>query len=173
MTLLVQIIVIIAASRLTGALFRKLGQTQVVGEMAAGILLGPSFLGWLAPDLSARLFPAASLNLLEPLSQIGLILFLFTVGLNLDLAHLREDRKVALVTSNASVALPFALGATLGWLLYARVPHASAGRGVFALFIGAAMSITAFPVLARILRERKLDSTRLGAIAIPARPWMT
>jgi Kef-type K+ transport system membrane component KefB len=164
--LLVQILVIIAASRLAGTLFKKLGQTQVVGEMAAGILLGPSFLGWLAPELSARLFPPGSLNLLEPLSQVGLILFLFIVGLTLDLTHLREDRKIAIVTSNASVALPFFLGAALGWLLYERVPHASASRGVFALFIGAAMSITAFPVLARILRERSLDRTRLGTIAI-------
>src|ERR1700761_1570833 len=100
--LLVQILVVIAASRVAGSLFKKLGQTQVVGEMAAGILLGPSFLGWLAPELPTRLFPPGSLNFLEPLSQVGLILFLFIVGLTLDLSHLREDRKIALVTSNAS-----------------------------------------------------------------------
>lgn len=160
--LLAQIVTILIAARAVGGLFRRIGQPAVVGEMAAGILLGPSAMGWLDPEFSQALFPAAGLDALSALSRIGLLLFLFLVGLRLNLSHLREEGRFALVTSNVGVLVPFALGA----YLYPRMPHGEARMLPFALFFGAAMSVTAFPVLARILRDRGLEATRLGAIAI-------
>jgi Kef-type K+ transport system membrane component KefB len=164
--LLAQIVTILIAARAAGWLFRRIGQPAVVGEMAAGILLGPSAMGWLAPRFSRALFPPAGLDALSALSNIGLVLFLFLVGLRLNLSHLREEGRLALVTSNVSVLVPFAMGAALGRFLYPRLPHGQASLLAFALFLGAAMSVTAFPVLARILRERGLEATRLGAVAI-------
>jgi Kef-type K+ transport system membrane component KefB len=151
--LLAQIVVILLAARVGGWLFRRIGQPAVVGEMAAGIALGQ----W-----ASALFPADALASLNALSQIGLVLFLFLVGLRLDFSHLRGQGRLALVTSNVSVLAPFALGAGFGTFLY----RGGSQPVAFALFLGAAMSVTAFPVLARILRERGLDNTRLGTVAI-------
>jgi Kef-type K+ transport system membrane component KefB len=164
--LLVQIATVVLAARVVGALFRRIGQPQVVGEMVAGVLLGPSLLGWAAPAASAALFPAESLGFLGALSQLGLLVFMFLVGLELDPKLLRERGRATVATSHASIAVPFVLGAALAVPLFAR--HGPAGTELlhFALFMGAAMSITAFPVLARILAERNLLRTRLGAIAI-------
>ncbi|MCU1263420.1 MAG: Sodium/hydrogen exchanger [Bryobacterales bacterium] len=153
--LLAQIVLILIAARAGGWLFRRIGQPAVVGEMAAGILLGQLASDWFGP-----------LDALGALSQVGLVLFLFLVGLRLDLSHLRQEGRLALVTSNVSVLAPFALGAGLGVFLYPGLAHENAQLLPFALFLGAAMSITAFPVLARILRERGLEGTRLGAVAI-------
>jgi Kef-type K+ transport system membrane component KefB len=164
--LLVQIGIIVLVARATGRLFRLFRQPQVVGEIVAGILLGPSLLGWTLPGVSAMLFPPESLSAIAALSQLGLIIFMFLVGLELDLTSLRERGGQALVISHASIAVPFALGATLAWPLFARVGPEDVKFLHFALFMGGAMSVTAFPVLARILADRKLLRTRLGSMAI-------
>ncbi len=165
-TLLLQIGVILIVSRFVGQLFRKMHQPQVMGEMVAGILLGPSLLGWVAPGISAALFPPESLGYLSSLSQIGLVLFMFLVGLELDPQILRGRGHTALVTSHVSIIAPFLLGTLLALFLYPRLSDDSVTFTNFALFMGIAMSITAFPVLARILTERKLLRTPLGAMAI-------
>jgi Kef-type K+ transport system membrane component KefB len=166
LVLIAQIAVILVAARAAGAAFRRLGQPQVVGEMAAGILLGPSLLGWLAPGLSQALFPSSSLGFLNSISQVGLLLFMFLVGLELDTGALRRGGRTAVVASHASIAAPFALGVLLALYLYPRLSSPGVPLGGFALFMGAAMSVTAFPVLARILTERGLLRTRLGALTI-------
>ncbi|MDX1532152.1 MAG: cation:proton antiporter, partial [Rhodothermales bacterium] len=131
-----------------------------------GIALGPSLLGWLAPGASAFLFPEDSLVALNVLSQLGLVLFMFLVGLELDPRLLRGRGEAALVTSHASIVVPLLLGTTLALYLYPRLSDAGVGFTEFALFIGAAMSVTAFPVLARILSERNLLRTKVGAVTI-------
>jgi Kef-type K+ transport system membrane component KefB len=164
--LIAQIGVILIVAHCIGWLFRKLHQPRVVGEMIAGLLLGPSLLGWLAPQLSAALFPTASLGALSALSQIGLLLFMFLIGLELDGQHIRELGRAATVTSLASVIVPFALGSALAAYLYPRFSHPSVNFTAFTLFIGTAISITAFPVLARILAERELLRTKVGVLTI-------
>ncbi len=166
MTLILQIGVIMVAARFAGWVFRKFHQPQVVGEMVAGILLGPSLLGWVAPGLSAQLFPASSLGFLNALSQIGLLIFMFLVGLELDLKKLRTLGRTAVITSNVSIIVPFVLGIFVALFLYPKFSDGSVPLTAFALFMGAAMSVTAFPVLARILTERKLLSTEVGIVAI-------
>jgi Kef-type K+ transport system membrane component KefB len=164
--LVAQIVVLLAASRAVGMFFRVIGQPQVMGEMAAGILLGPSFLGWVAPTLSAQLFPASSLSYLNVLSQVGLVLFMFLVGLSLDHDAVREQRKTALFASHVSIAAPFCLGVLVALRLYPRLATEGVTFTGFALFMGVAMSVTAFPVLARILRDRGMMETRLGTLAL-------
>src|SRR5688500_6259448 len=164
--LLIQIIVVLLAARLVGALVRRLGQPQVVGEMLAGIALGPSLLGAHAPVLSTVLFPPASLGFLNALSQIGLLVFMFLVGLELDEKLERAPGRAAIVISHASIVAPFLLGAVLAIALYPELAGERVTFTGFALFMGAAMSVTAFPVLARILRERGLVRTPIGAMAI-------
>ncbi len=166
LTLIMQVGVILITARGVGWLFRRVHQPQVVGEMAAGILLGPSLLGWAAPRVSAALFPPESLGYLNSLTQIGLIVFMFLVGLELDPKLLRGRGRAALVTSHASIVVPFCLGATLALYLYPRLSDSSVTFTAFALFLGAATSVTAFPVLARILTERNLLGTRIGAVTI-------
>ncbi|TXK49275.1 cation/H(+) antiporter [Pontibacter qinzhouensis] len=164
--LLVQIIVIIVTARLFGFLFNKIGQPTVIGEIVAGIFLGPSLLGWLFPELSVVLFPVQSLGNLQFLSQIGLILFMFVVGMELDLKVLRTKAHDAVVISHASIIIPFALGMGLAYFIYAGYAPANVSFLSFALFTGIAMSITAFPVLARIVQERGISKTRLGTVVI-------
>jgi Kef-type K+ transport system membrane component KefB len=165
-TLLIQITVILVVARIVGWLFRKIHQPQVMGEMVAGILLGPSLLGGLAPDISAALFPPESLNFLNALSQVGLILFMFLIGLELNPQAMRGRGYTALVTSQAGIIAPFTLGVLLVFYLYPRLADPSVSFTNFALFVGTAMSITAFPVLARILTERNLLRTQVGTVAI-------
>jgi Kef-type K+ transport system membrane component KefB len=165
-TLLLQIAIIVAIARLFGWLFRRLHQPQVVGEMVAGIALGPSLLGSAAPAISAALFPADSLGALNTVSQVGVLLFLFIIGLELNLAILRKVGHSAVATSLTSVIAPFILGFAVAFLLYSHLSDEGVNIFHFSIFIGAAMSVTAFPVLARILIERKLFHTRIGAIAI-------
>ena len=167
LTLILQIATILIVARVFGKVFRRLGQPQVVGEMIAGIMLGPSVFGALAPAVSAYVFPPLSLDYLNALSQIGLLLFMFLIGLEMDARLLRGSTRTALLTSHASIVLPFLLGVTLAYFFFEYAPPAPgiAFTG-YALFIGTAMSVTAFPVLARILHERKLTTTRLGAIAL-------
>src|SRR4051812_7496179 len=115
--LLVQIIVVLLAARLVGWFFRKLGQPQVMGEMVAGILLGPSLLGWLAPGITGALFPPSSLGFLNSLSQVGLLLFMFLVGIELNPQVLRGRKHVAVVTSHVSIIIPFFMGTLLALYL--------------------------------------------------------
>lgn len=176
--LLAQIALILGLSRLMGVLFARFHQPQVIGEMAAGIMLGPSLLGlvsayfvqrgWLGFDLSAALFPAGSVRYLGVLSQVGIIFFLFLVGLELDPKLLRHRGHAALVISHVSIVAPLLLGAALTLFLYPRLfnDNEQMRFAPVALFMGAAMSITAFPVLARILTERNLTRTKVGAVAI-------
>lgn len=163
--LLLQFIVIILATRVVGSLFTRFGQPSVIGEIMAGILLGPSLFGWLWPDASAFIFSQPSLGVLQLISQIGVCVFMFVVGLELDPAHLRQKARVAVVVSNVGIIVPFILGATVSLLLH---PIFAAGSSflTFALFMGTAMSITAFPVLVRILKDRGLAKTPLGSLAI-------
>lgn len=164
--LLLQVCIIIAASRLTGLIFRRIHQPQVMGEMIAGILLGPSLLGWLAPGISIALFPPSSLGFLNALSQVGLLIFMFLVGLEVEPQTLREQRRLAFTTSYVSFLAPFIMGIILAFYLYPRVSTAGVRFTHFALFVGTAMSVTALPVLARILIECNLLRTRLGTAAI-------
>lgn len=164
--LLLQIITIILIARIFGILFKKIGQPAVIGEIIAGIFLGPSFLGHYFPDYAGFLFPEKSLGNLQFLSQIGLILFMFVIGMELDLKILKNKAKDAVVISHASIIFPFALGITLAYFIYRRFAPDGIHFLSFALFMGIAMSITAFPVLARIVQERGLSKTRLGTIAI-------
>lgn len=164
--LLAQIIVIIIVARIFGWIFRKIGQPTVIGEIIAGIVLGPSLFGMYFPDLKMALFPVESLGNLQVLSQVGLILFMFVVGMELDLKILKNRANDAVVISHASIVIPFALGVGLSYFIY----HQFAPEGIeflsFSLFMGIAMSITAFPVLARIVQERGIHKTRLGSIVI-------
>ncbi|HWQ31775.1 MAG TPA: cation:proton antiporter [Blastocatellia bacterium] len=164
--LIVQIGTILIVARLIGWLFRRLHQPHVIGEMVAGILLGPSLLGWAAPDVSAALFPPTSLGSLYALSQTGLLLFMFLIGVELDLEHLRRMGRAAIVISQTSIIAPFILGFLLSFFLYPRLSDRSVSFTGFALFMSIAMSVTAFPVLARILAERDLLRSRVGVVAV-------
>jgi Kef-type K+ transport system membrane component KefB len=152
--------------RLVGELFRKMHQPRVVGEMFAGIMLGPSLLGWMAPHFSAYLFPVSSLGFLNALSQVGVVVFMFLVGLGINPRELKKQGHAAVLTSHVSITAPFVLAAFLALYLYPRLSDDSVAFTSFALFMGSAMSITAFPVLARILSERNLLASRLGTVAI-------
>jgi Kef-type K+ transport system membrane component KefB len=164
--LLLQFIVILIATRAAGSLFKRFGQPSVIGEIAAGILLGPSLLGLVCPETSQFLFPSASLGTLQLFSQIGVCVFMFVVGMELDLTQVRARLRLAAGISSAGIILPFALGVGAAFMLFKNY----AGSGVtflaFALFMGVALSITAFPVLARILKDRGLTQTSLGVTAI-------
>lgn len=164
--LLVQIITIIFVARLFGWICKKIGQPTVIGEMIAGIVLGPSLVGTMFPEYSALLFPAASLGNLQFLSQIGLILFMYVVGMELDLGVLKNKAKDAVIISHASIIIPFTLGIVLAYFIYENFAPAGVEFSSFGLFLGIAMSITAFPVLARIVQERGLHRTRIGALVI-------
>jgi Kef-type K+ transport system membrane component KefB len=156
----------VAVGRATGALFRRLGQTAVIGEMLAGILLGPSLLGRLSPSIEAQLFPPASLPPLHLISQLGVVLFMFVVGMDLDFDRLRRRARATLIISNVGIVVPFASGMLLSVYLHDDYAPAGVPFLTFALFSGIAMSITAFPVLARIIAERGLNGTELGNMAI-------
>jgi len=164
--LIAQVLVVLALSRLMGTLFAKLHQPLVVGEMIAGIMLGPSLFGLLFPTASAALFPQGGLANLNTLSQIGVMFFLFLIGLELDPQLLRNRGHAAVVISHISIVAPFLLGAVLTLHLYTHVFNHDMRFLSVALFMGAAMSITAFPVLARILTERNLHKTPVGAVTI-------
>jgi Kef-type K+ transport system membrane component KefB len=171
-TVLLQLVVIIVAARVVAAVLRRVGQPTVVGEIAAGLLLGPSCFGYFLPGVSAVVFDPAVAGVFEVLSQLGLILLLFVVGLEFDFSHLRPDGKAALGISLTGVALPFVLGLALAVAAHPHLELSHLGRPVpllgFALFMGTAMSITAIPVLARIMMELNLTRTRIGAMAISA-----
>jgi len=164
--LFLQLLVVIAAARAMGWVFKRFGQPAVVAEMAAGILLGPSLFGLLAPDSFGFVFPASSLGTLQLLSQVGVCLFMFAVGMELNVNAVRDRASTAVIVSYAGIAFPYLLGVGLAYFLYSRLASPGAGFVPFALFMGIPMSITAFPVLARILQERGLTRTALGSTAI-------
>ncbi len=165
--LLLQIVAIIIVARVMGFMFEKINQPAVIGEMIAGIMLGPSLLGILSPKVEAFLFPTAAMDILKMLSQLGVILFMFSVGLELDLATLRRKAHAAVMVSHASILLPFLFGTALALVLYPLlVLSKDIPFSAFGLFMGIAMSITAFPVLARILEERGLAKSQIGITAI-------
>ncbi|MFM2160681.1 MAG: hypothetical protein RLZZ383_193 [Pseudomonadota bacterium] len=165
-TLLLQIAAVLITARALGALMQRLGQPPVIGEILAGIVLGPSILGALAPGTFAMLFPTAAMPVLDATAQLGLVVFLFLVGLEFDVATLGERWRQALAVSTASIALPFVLGTGLGAVLHAGWAPEAIPVWAFATFTGAAMSVTAFPVLARILAERHRLRTPAGALAL-------
>ena len=164
--LLIQITTIILVARFCGWIFRKIGQPSVIGEIIAGIILGPSLLGMYFPEFSLALFPSDSMGNLKFLSQIGLILFMFVIGMELDMKVLKNKANDAVVISHASIVFPFALGIGLSYFVYNRFAPEGINFLSFSLFMGIAMSITAFPVLARIVQERGIHKTKLGAIVI-------
>lgn len=163
---LIQIIAIMIVSRFFGFLFLKIHQPTVIGEIIAGIALGPSLLGMFFPEFSIALFPENSLGNLNLLSQIGLILFMFIVGMELDLKLIQNKIKDAVIVSNAGIIIPFSLGVGLAYFIYGHFAPPGVPFLTFGLFLGMAMSITAFPVLARIVHERNIHKTRIGSLII-------
>lgn len=166
MLVLVEIVVVITISRLVGLGFKSIKQPLVIGEIIAGIILGPSLFGLVSPQAASTLFPQETLPYLNILSQIGLIFFMFLIGLELNPKYLRGNLKAAVLISNISIIVPFALASILSFLLYPLVSTTKVPFIAFTLFLGAAMSITAFPVLARIITENNLQKTRLGTLAL-------
>ncbi|UQB68999.1 cation:proton antiporter [Epilithonimonas zeae] len=164
--LLAQIVTIIVVAKFFGWICVKLKQPSVIGEMIAGIVLGPSLVGLYFPEFSAFMFPKESLPNLQFLSQIGLILFMYIVGMELDLSVLRKKAHDAVVISHASIIIPFALGVGLAYFIYKEFAPDGIQFSSFALFMAIAMSITAFPVLARIVQERNLHKTKIGTVVI-------
>ncbi|MDZ8106499.1 MAG: cation:proton antiporter [Nostoc sp. DedQUE12a] len=163
---LVEVLIVIGLSRLVGLGFRSIKQPLVIGEIVAGIMLGPSLFGLIAPHVAVTLFPPETIPFLNVLSQVGLIFFMFLIGLELNPKYLSGQLEVAVLTSHVSILVPFSLGTLLAVVLYPLVSNASVSFTAFALFLGAAMSITAFPVLARIITENNLQGTRLGTLAL-------
>ncbi len=164
--LLIQISVVVSVTLACAWVANRLGQARVIGEIVGGILLGPSILGRLAPSVSQHLFPKSSLGAMEELSTVGLILFLFVIGMELDTSQLRRQRFTALAASGTSIVIPFITAILLAHSLRTRFAPHGIGSLPFVLFLGISMSITAFPVLARILEERNLMNTPLGTTAI-------
>ena len=164
--LLLQIISILIVSRIFGFLFAKMGQPTVIGEILAGIVLGPSLLGYFYPDAFNFLFAAKSLGNLYIISQVGLILFMFTIGMDLNMGELKEKMGNIYVISHASIIIPYFFGMLLAYFVYVEFASTQTSFLSFALFIGISMSITAFPVLARIVQEKGLSRTHLGIVSI-------
>ena len=163
---LIEVLIVIGLSRLVGLGFKAIKQPLVIGEIFAGIMLGPSLFGLIAPGLAHSLFPPETMPYLNVLSQIGLIFFMFLIGLELNPKYLSGNLKTAILISNLSIIVPFASAFGLSFLLYPLVSGNNVNFAPFALFLGAAMSITAFPVLARIITENNLQGTRLGTLAL-------
>ena len=169
--ILLDVAVILLAARAGRVLFERVGQPAVIGEIAAGVALGPTLLGLLPGDPAGDLFPADALGVLQLIGQLGLVLFMFTVGWDLDLRIVRRRERAAAAVSVASIVVPFSLGLALAAHLHPghdTVAGAAVPFWPFALFIGAALSLTAFPVLARILQETGLMATPMGTLVLTA-----
>ena len=166
MHVLAALTVVIITARAMGALFSYLHQPAVVGEVLAGIFLGPSVLGRLAPELAAQVLPTSVAPFLGVLAQVGVVIYMFLVGLELDFKQIRASGHSTILISHASIVVPFVLGSTLALVLYPRLSTSDVPFTVFALFSGVSMAVTAFPVLARILTERGAHTSRLGVMAL-------
>jgi len=164
--LLLQMVSILVFARVMGFVFSKLGQPTVIGEILAGIILGPSVLGNFFPEAFSFLFSPGSLDSIYIISQIGLVLFMFIIGMELNLTALKSKIREVVVISHASIIIPFFLGMLLAYFLYVEFASGKTGFLPFALFIGISMSITAFPVLARIIQEKDLTKTHLGTMSL-------
>jgi Kef-type K+ transport system membrane component KefB len=164
--LLIALAAVVIAGRLLGRLFAAIGQPPVIGEVIAGVLLGPSLLGAVAPAAYLFLLPPSVIPYLGVVAQLGVVLYMFLVGLDLDVDRLRGHVHATVAISHASIVLPFVLGTTLALYLYPRVSTSEVPFTSFALFLGIAMSITAFPVLARILSDLGMSRSRLGVMAL-------
>lgn len=164
--LLLAVPAVVLACQAGGRAVRLLGQPAVIGEILAGILLGPSLLGWLAPSVQHHLLPPSVLPITSALGNLALLAFLFLIGLELDLRSLRTARRAVIAVSLGSLLLPLALGAALASAMYPHLAPPGIGRLPFTLFVAVALSITAFPVLARILADRGLETTRLGTFVM-------
>ncbi|MFN7933887.1 MAG: cation:proton antiporter [Bryobacteraceae bacterium] len=163
---LLALLLIIALARLMGWLFRRIHQPAVIGEVVAGIALGPSLLGQVWPEAAALLFPSEITPLLNVLAQVGVILFLFLVGLELNTDLLRQGSHSSVAISHASIAAPFLLGSTAALWMYTKYAGPGVSFAIFSLFLGIALSVTAFPVLARILTDSRMQRTRIGVLAL-------
>jgi len=157
---------VVVVGRLLGRVLGWFGQPPVIGDIAAGIVLGPSLLGLVAPAVSFYILPPPVAPYLSVVAQLGVIIYMFLVGLELNPAVIRGQMRATVATALSSVAVPFALGAALALYLYPRLSTAAVPFAHFALFMGIALSITAFPVLARILQDRGMIDTRLGITAL-------
>ncbi|MSO60624.1 MAG: cation:proton antiporter [Acidobacteria bacterium] len=166
LSVLVALTTIMVTARLVGALFKRFHQPAVIGEVVGGILLGPSLLGRVSPEAAAVLLPAEAAPFLGVIAQLGVILYMFLVGLELDLRVLRSRVAITVAISVTSIIVPFALGAGMASALFETLAPAGVGFTSFALFLGVSMSITAFPVLARILNDRGLQRTDMGIVAL-------
>jgi len=164
---LLALVVVIVMARTLGALFRKIHyQPPVIGEIIAGIVLGPSVLGRIAPGVAAYVLPPSVAPFLNIIAQIGVILYMFLVGLELDPKLLRNRGHATVAISHASILAPFLMGAGLALILFPTLSPGNVSFTSFSLFIAVSMSITAFPVLARIVTDRGIHKTRMGAIAL-------
>jgi Kef-type K+ transport system membrane component KefB len=158
--------VIIVTTRAVGYVFKRIDQPAVVGEVVGGILLGPSFLGWMAPAAYSELLPPTVAPILGIHAQLGVILYMFLVGLELDLRVVRTSGRAILVISHASIIVPLLLGSTLAVVLYPMVSTQAVSFTLFALFLGVSLSVTAFPVLARILKDLRISRSPMGTLAL-------
>ena len=167
---LFQIAVILLACQIVGRLAKRFGQPQVVAEMVTGVILGPSILGHAWPQLTARLFPAESMKILFPISQLGLALYMFVVGLEFRMEIIQQRMRSAVAVSLAGMITPFVLGSVLGWYFFANSQLFPSKTSLMeaCIFLGAAMCITAFPMLARIIHFKKLTGTTMGTVALGA-----
>ena len=164
---LLQLVLILGTARLLSLLLRRLGQPPVIGEITAGIVLGPIVLGALLPEWHARVFEPSSLSALDGLSQVGLVLFMFIVGAELRAPHGARPQLVAACwISLMSVLVPMAFGLGAAVLLYDQFAPEGVGLPTFALFMASAMSITAFPIMARILKERGMTHSVIGRLSL-------
>jgi Kef-type K+ transport system membrane component KefB len=163
---LLALVVVIVAARLCGALCRRIHQPPVIGEVIAGLLLGPSLLGRISPEAMAFLLPNSVAPFLSIIAQIGVILFMFLVGLELDTGKLKSRTHATVAISHASIIVPFVLGSVLALWLYPVLSSRDVPFTVFALFVGVSLSVTAFPVLARILTDRGMHKSRIGTVSL-------
>lgn len=165
-----QIAVILLACQLVGIIAKRMGQPQVVAEMITGVLLGPSLLGLFLPEVSAKLFPEDAMKVLFPVSQLGLAMYMFVVGLEFRMDIVRKKLGSALAVSTAGMVAPFILGAALGWYFYnhSELFPVKTSMTEAMIFLGAAMCITAFPMLARIIHFKGLTGTTMGTVALGA-----
>ncbi len=160
------LVIVISVARFFGMLFRKLGQPSVMGEVLGGIVLGPSVIGYFFPEFTTAVFHPEAMGFLKNIAEVGITLYLFVMGLEMDLPRLRQSAKSAVLISQMSIFLPFILGLLLAYQIYSGYAPIGIGYLEFSLFIGVSLSITAFPVLARILADSSLHKTRLGDLAL-------